>query len=155
VLAPLGDGYEVHLGVVVEGVEVADDGVTIATSGTTYEADTCVVTVPLGVLKAGTIEFVPPLDDERAGAIDRLGMGLLDKVYLRFDEAFWDRDADLLGYIGPKRGYFSEWLNIAKYTGEPILLGFNASTAAEELEAMSDDEVVAEAMAALRAMYQE
>lgn len=38
--------------------------------------------MPLGVLKSDVIEFVPPLDADRPGATDRLGMGLLDKVYL-------------------------------------------------------------------------
>lgn len=69
------------------------------------------VTVPLGVLKSGSIDFQPPLDRDRQGAIDRLGMGLLDKVYLQFDEIFWETDVDVLGYIGPERGRFSEALN--------------------------------------------
>jgi hypothetical protein len=86
------------------------------------------------------IEFSPPLSGERREAVDRLGMGLLDKMYLKFDEIFWETDVDVLGYIGPERGHFAEWLNIAKYTGEPILLGFNASSAAEELETMTDEQ---------------
>ncbi|CAN5389997.1 hypothetical protein BH23ACT6_BH23ACT6_05690 [soil metagenome] len=47
-------------------------------------------------------------------------MGLLDKVYVQFDEIFWETDVDFLGYVEPKRGYFAEWLNIAKHDGEPM-----------------------------------
>jgi polyamine oxidase len=100
------------------------------------------------------VVFSPELPQDKRNAIDNLGMGLLNKVYLQFPEVFWDQDADLLGYDGPDRGLFSEWVNIAKITGEPILLGFNASSVAEELEGWTDEEIIAEAMLALRGMYQ-
>jgi len=154
VIEVLVDGFEVETGVVVEHVDVTADPVVVTAGEASFIADAVLVTVPLGVLKVGSISFDPPLDAERQGAIDRLGMGLLNKVVLRFDEVFWEPDADLLGYVGPERGIFAEWLNLAKYTGEPILIGFNASSAAEELETLSDEEVVAGAMAALRNMYE-
>jgi polyamine oxidase len=154
VIEELVDGFEVETGWIVQRVDTHGDGVTVTSSSGSITADAVVITVPLGVLKAGSIEFVPPLGASRQGAIDRLGMGLLNKVFLQFGEVFWETDVDLFGYIGPKRGYFAEWLNIAKYTGEPILLGFNASSAAEEIEMMTDIEVVAEALLALRNMYE-
>ncbi len=154
IIETLVQGFDISTGVVVERVETTSDAVTLGTTDGELVADVVLITVPLGVLKSGSIEFVPPLGPERQGAIDRLGMGLLDKVYLQFDEIFWEPDIDLLGYVGPDRGFFAEWLNIAKYTGEPILLGFNAAEAAETLEARTDDEIVAEAMRALRNMYE-
>lgn len=154
VLEALIEGFEVDTGVIVERVDTTADTVVVTSADTRFSADAVLVTFPLGVLQAGDITFAPPLDSERRGAIDRLGMGVLDKVYVQFDEIFWEPDIDLLGYIGPDRGHFSEWLNLAKYTGEPILVGFNAASAAETLETMSDQEVVAEAMVALRNMYE-
>ena len=113
------------------------------------------MTVPLGVLKAAAISFDPPLPEAKTAAIEALGMGLLDKVYLRFDEVFWAEDvqADLLGYVGPEHGYFAEWLNLTKYTGEPVLVGFNAASAADEIEQLDDGEIVDLAMGTLRDMY--
>ena len=116
-------------------------------------ADSVVVTVPLGVLKAGTIAFDPPLPVDKLGAIERLGMGLLDKVYLRFDQVFWDAEREFIGYVGPSRDRFVTWLNMAAYTGDPILLAFNAASAADAIEGHTDEEILAEAMGALRAMY--
>ena len=113
-----------------------------------------IVTVPLGVLKAQTISFDPPLPADHLGAIDRLGMGLLNKVYLQFDEVFWNPELEVFGYIAPELGHFAEWYNMAFYTGKPILLGFNAASAADEIELLSDDEIVAEAMTALRNMFE-
>ena len=39
-----------------------------------------IITVPLAVLKSGAISFSPPLSDRKAGAINRLGAGLVEKV---------------------------------------------------------------------------
>ena len=39
-----------------------------------------VVAAPLGVLKAGSIAFKPPLPARKLGAIQRLGFGVLNKV---------------------------------------------------------------------------
>jgi len=153
ILQPLADAVEVELGAIVTRIDTSADAVKVDFAESSYEGDAVLVTVPLGVLKAGSIEFTPPLSTEHLGAIERLGMGLLDKVYLRFERVFWDADVDLIGYIGPKRGYFAEWLNMYKYLGEPILLGFNAASAADEIEEMTDEQIVAESMAALRAMY--
>ena len=50
--------------------------------GSAADFAAAVVTVPLGVLKAGSITFAPALPDEKQDAIDRMGMGLLSKVCL-------------------------------------------------------------------------
>lgn len=42
---------------------------------------------------------------------------------------------------------------MAKHTGEPILLGFNAAIHAREMETRSDQDVVVEAMSVLRTIY--
>ena len=51
--------------------------------------DYCVCTVPLGVLKQGRIHFDPPLPSQRLVAIESIGMGLLNKIVLKFDRRFW------------------------------------------------------------------
>ena len=150
----LADGLDVRTGTAVQRIASGDDGVVVDSDDTSFEADHVVVTLPLGVLKAGTVAFEPPLPDDKATAIERLGMGLLDKVYLRFPEVFWDAEADAIGWASPDAdGRWAEWLNVAKVTGEPVLLGFNAAAYAEQLEVRADEDVVADAMAVLRTIY--
>ena len=43
-------------------------------------ADAVLVTVPLGVLKKGSIQFQPALPEAKQAAIKRLGMGVMNKV---------------------------------------------------------------------------
>ena len=45
-----------------------------------FRADAVIVSVPLGVLKANTISFHPPLPEWKTQAITNLGFGLLNKV---------------------------------------------------------------------------
>ncbi len=151
-VAELYDG-PVEFGYEVIEIEHSADGALVRTVSEQRPAEAVVVTVPLGVLKSGAITFEPPLPPDKLAAVERLGMGLLDKVYLRFDEVFWDVDVEFIGHAGPSRDRFVTWLNMAFYTGEPILMAFNAASAADAVEAETDEAIVAEAMAALRRMY--
>ena len=49
---------------------------------TIFRADAVIMSVPLGVLKAQTISFHPPLPEWKSQAINNLGFGLLNKVGL-------------------------------------------------------------------------
>jgi lysine-specific histone demethylase 1 len=72
---------------VITKIEQDGDKVTLETEGgDVYTANRVVVTLPLGVLKEGNVEFAPPLSDEKNVAIERLGFGTCNKVFLAFDE---------------------------------------------------------------------
>ena len=75
----------------------APPGVRVETSAGSIQARAVVVTVPLGVLKHEGIEFVPRLPERHEQAIDRLGMGVLSKTFLRFDKPFWPAGSGLAG----------------------------------------------------------
>ena len=95
----------------------------------------------------------PALPPEKIEALGALQSGLLDKLWLAFDEVFWDPDVDVINWIDPVNpGHWPVWVNGYKIFGEPILLGFNSGDVAREFAKMSDDELVASAMAALTAM---
>jgi polyamine oxidase len=90
VIEALSNGVDVRLSSPARRVS-HDDGsasVTLA-SGEVVEGTHVLVTVPLGVLKSGLIEFDPALPEDKLGAIGRLGFGTFEKVVLRFPAAFW------------------------------------------------------------------
>jgi monoamine oxidase len=153
-LRPLAEGLDIRLQQVVHTVAWQEAGVRITTTqGTTYEADYAVITLPLGVLKSNAITFTPALPASKQGALQRLQSGLLNKTYLQFERAFWSREVDMFGYVSQERGRWNTWLNIAHYTNQPILLGFNAGDYARYLETLSDEDTVADAMDVLRTMF--
>lgn len=149
----LARGLDIQLQQIVEQITYGDDGVIVRTNQGTLTADRAIVTLPIGVLKSGDVQFEPPLPVAKQNAIAATGAGLLNKLYLRFPHLFWDDDVEVLNWISPEPGRWNEWFNIAFYTGEPILLGFNATTYARQIESWSDEATVADAMAVLRVIY--
>ncbi|PNS16377.1 Lysine-specific histone demethylase 1A [Sphaceloma murrayae] len=64
---------------------------TIGTAdGVFYAFDEVVVTTPLGWLKRNSSAFVPPLTQPIRDAIENIGYGCLDKVYITFHTAWWN-----------------------------------------------------------------
>ena len=59
-------------------------------SSKTYIADYVILTVPLGVLKAGSITFSPSLSAQKQAAIAKLGFGTIVKVIFFYNKPFWD-----------------------------------------------------------------
>ncbi len=153
IAANLGLGQDVRLSHIVQRIEHSDKGVRVITNKATFDAPRAVITLPLGVLKTNTVQFNPALPQRKLQAIRQLGSGVLNKCYLRFPRAFWPNEPDLMGYISPQRGEWTEWLNVQHYLGEPILLGFNAGSFGTQLEKQSDAAIVASAMRALRSMF--
>ncbi|MBK9782379.1 MAG: FAD-dependent oxidoreductase [Anaerolineales bacterium] len=85
---------------VVNTVRYGIDGVEVETSAGSFVADKAVVTFPLGVLKQASVKFEPQLPESKQSAIKRLAMGVLNKVYLKFPETFWDEDIQTISYMG-------------------------------------------------------
>lgn len=149
----LAGGLDVRLSTIVQEINYGGSNVTIKTNNGVYSAKKVIITVPLGVLKTGAIRFFPALPSVYSAAISRLGMGILNKTYLRFPYRFWDGQEQLLGYIGLEQGQWAEWYDFQRITNQPILLGFNAASFASTLEAYSDAQTVSSAMTVLRGIY--
>ena len=80
----LATGLDIRRECPVRRIEQRDDAVAVVADGVTVRARCAIVTVSTGVLGAGAIEFDPPLDAERRGALDAVPMGRAEKVALRF-----------------------------------------------------------------------
>lgn len=128
-------------------------GIEVTTVRGTYHARQAIVTLPLGVLKAGHVSFGEALTPARQRAIDGLGVGLLNKCVLRFDRIFWPPEVDWIDFLGPKETLWADWTSYLRATGWPLLAAFNAARMAEEVEAWDDRSTTASAMEALRSMF--
>lgn len=150
----LAKGLDIRLKAVVKTVSPAGSGVRVTLAdGRALSADHVVVTVPLGVLKHGDIQFEGGLSRDRRNAIDRLGMGLLDKIWLRFDHIAWPDDVDWIEWFGPRPGVFAQWLSLGRTLKAPVLLAFHAADQAMAIEKLSDADCLASAGDALRSMF--
>ena len=148
------EGLDIRLEHVVTAVSWAESGVVVTTSaGETFAAASAVVTVPLGVLKAGTIAFEPPLPESVAGPVERLGMGVFNKIFLQFPERFWEDGVYAIRQLGAAGERWHSWYDVSAVSGTPMLLTFAAGPLGREVQEWSDDEIVADVLAALRSMY--
>ena len=148
---------DVRFSQIVSNVDTSGDRAAVTTSQGTFFANAVIVTVPLGVLKAGSIQFLPPLPETKSTAIARLGMGALSKTCLRFESAFWPADAELIDIVpaASRRGQWVESLNLLGLVDVPALMMFNAGKFARTVETMTDAEVTASATAALAPAFPE
>lgn len=146
---------DVRFSHVVASIDTSGDRVVADTSLGKFFANAVIVTVPLGVLKAGSIQFLPPLPEAKSTAIARLGMGALSKTCLRFESAFWPADAELIDLIpdASRRGQWVESVNLLGIVDVPALMMFNAGKFARAVEAMTDTEATASATAALKPAF--
>ena len=143
----------IELGQVVKEIQWRQSPVRVMTQKAEFVADQVVVTLPLGVLQAKQVRFVPELPANKQDAIAKLGMGVLNKCYLRFRDAFWPTDVDWIEHISVQHGVWIEWVSFKRASNMPILLGFNAADRGREIEAWSDSKIVADAMKTLRTIY--
>jgi monoamine oxidase len=136
----------------VNSVTYDQAGVKVETSAGGFSGIKAVVTFPLGMLKQNLVRFDPPLPAKKQAAIDRLEMGVLNKVYLKFPSVFWDAE-EAISYVGERTGEWCDWLNLAPYIHEPALLAFHGGAKGFEIENFSDEEIIAGAMKTLRVIY--
>lgn len=143
------DGIDIALDTPVTVVGYGDDGVSVRfATGEALRADRVVLTVPLGVLKGEGIEFTPRLPFEKRTAIDSLGLGMLETIWLRFDDVAWTSEAERFSVTGDDVAV-SQWLNLQTLAGEPILVGLLGGEAASAFSELDDEAATEAALASL------
>jgi len=98
---------------------------------------------------------LPVLSNAKKEAIDRIGFGLMDKLWIEFPSVFWtdDLENDWILYISDNPGEWVETLNIKKFLDKPILVMFNVGDVARTFADKTDNEIIENAMKVLRNIY--
>lgn len=114
-----------------------------------FRAKRAVVTVPLGVLQAGSIVFSP----EPYGVLQAahsLCFGQVFRIVLRFGEPFWERKEELkdAGFILSNQAVFPTWWTSLAMRS-PILTGWSAGAHAYALIGLTREKVLAQAVESL------
>lgn len=123
----LAAGLNVRLETAVEAIRYDTDGVEVVTNEGSQRGSHVIVTVPLGVLKAGVISFRPKLPPRKIQAINNIGVGVVEKVILRFDEPFWrlsKTQPRSVFYISDTQGEFPAFIDASDSAGRPVLVAF-------------------------------
>ncbi len=123
--------------------------VVLETSQGEFRAPRAIITLPLGVLQAGSVAFSPPLEAKKQ-ALELLSMGPVIRVSLCFREKFWESDPQMrdLSFLFTDNEHFPTWWTTHPLP-YPVLTGWAAGRYALPLKGKSQAQVTAIAVATL------
>jgi monoamine oxidase len=145
VVEHLAGGLDIRTAEPVWRIAQDRNGVTVSTPSAMFAGTHAIVTVPLGVLKAGTLEFDPPLPIAHAEAIERVGFGVLEKVVLAYERAVWriDGKPSHVTIVDAPRPHWPVILDLSAWYGVPVVVGFASGECGRTLAALPEAERVA------------
>jgi monoamine oxidase len=126
-----------------------------------------VLITPLGVLKAnpgetGAVEFIPALPAQKLDALDRLEMGKVIRVVLRFRHRFWDeiipdreygKTLEDMSFLFSEDEHFPTWWTTIPVKA-PVITAWAPFRSAERLSGQSDSFVTDHALSTLSRLLQ-
>jgi monoamine oxidase len=84
----------VKLNTIVNEIKWGGKGVQVVTNKGTINAKACIVTVSVGVLKAGKIKFTPSLPPKKYEAFEGISMGFSNRVLMQLKKKFMGKFKD-------------------------------------------------------------
>ncbi|HEY4440924.1 MAG TPA: NAD(P)/FAD-dependent oxidoreductase [Candidatus Elarobacter sp.] len=140
------DRVELRLQTTVTAIRYGADGCIVEAAGPGGEpeplrARAVLVTVPVGILQAGTIGFDPPLDAAKTRALAEILMGPVVKLVLCFRTAFWERIAggryiDVAFFHRPEAHFPTIWTQLPLRA--PLLVAWAGGPRADLLRDRDD-----------------
>jgi monoamine oxidase len=129
---------------------------------TTFETPQALLTLPISLLKAKSVEFTPPLPEDKIAALDKLEMGKVDRVILRFKHRFWgtlsspcnsgvrEQSGTLtdMGFLFSDDEIFPTWWTTMP-TKQPLITAWAPFRSAEKLSGKDESAIVHEALQTL------
>lgn len=149
----LSSGLNIRLNERVSKIDYSNAKIKITHNGSISEADYVIVSVPLGILKANKIEFLPSLPAAKQNAIQKVGMNCVNKFLLTWNTAFWD-DVQYISYTPEIRDKFNYFVNVKKFSPNAnALMTFAYADYARQTETMNDSQIISEIMTHLKDIY--
>lgn len=146
----LASNCDIQLNAVVTEIRWQNQTIEVITEHDHYIAEAVIITLPLGVLKTNSVLFTPPLPQNKSYAIQRIGMGLLNVIVMRFPNVFWPQEKQGMSFAQFDANTTSFFLNLYALMQEPILIGYCGGDKARYLESIADDIAIQRIMESLR-----
>jgi polyamine oxidase len=159
-IAAMAGDTDVRLGQWVRRIEHRRDGVEVVAHDRktgrrrTYRGSHAIVTLPLGVLQHGDVEFAPGLPAAKRRAIRAPWAGQFEKVALTYAEPFWEDDLKThMLYLSDRVELeFPLWIDLQRIAGLPTLVAFCSGHFARDTYRLPNGRIIAEALAVLERM---
>jgi len=168
-IASVNGGLNIVFNTIVTNINYASTPTVTTSSGTVYKGSKVIVTVPLGVLKSGSITFSPSLPSNKTSAIANQGFGLLNHIALKFPTgtlaAAGLDTTDVMYKVPnafpsqsttstPRRGRgLTEIALWKRIRGLDVVSGEASGSFAQSLESLTDAQIVAALVAELTVIW--
>ena len=142
---------EIYFNACVNKIEYGTDNVTVTTAGKEkFEANKLIITVSLGVLQSGSIQFKPELTDH-AVAIQGIGYGTVIKFLLEFKTDFWKDFNDEIGFLLTDEEIPTWWTQLPQESN--LLTGWLGGPKAAEKIFKTSEELLQTALQSLSNIF--
>lgn len=147
-------GIDIRYNQKVKIVRQSASNVTISTMGEDFDGDFCLVTLPLGVLKSTGIRFDPVFSTAKRNAVEKLEVGVINKLALQFETQFWPGDRAFIGHVGKRKGDFPIFTDLSKVSNKPYLVAAFGNDFSKTINKLSETEVMVHVHQLLYKMYE-
>jgi monoamine oxidase len=140
---------DLFLGTAAKRVQWSQGSVSVETDTQRFRAKALLITIPIGVWKAGAIEFDPVLK-EKERAIEQLEAGHVVKIAFRFRERFWDD----INFLHSNDRFMPTWWTSAPFRA-PVLTGWAGGHAADALLTEGSEAMIDRALDSMSRAWQQ
>lgn len=156
VIQDLAKDLKIHLNTVIKKIIYSEQGITaIDQNHKTWSADHIIVTAPLGVLKARTIQFEPDLPNWKWQAIDATGFGHYEKVFISLDRHLPVPRTDWIEFLSSDKKKISSFLYLPRANKTSLLVGLVWGQVAQEISSVLESELKMQVEFQLQKMFQQ
>jgi monoamine oxidase len=133
-----------------------NDAVKISTTtGKIFEADKAIITVPLSILQKSNkdenvLQFKPAIKEQKAAAA-QIGFGSVIKIFLQFDEPFWEARSKQLTFIISDQQVPTWWTQVPNRSN--MLTGWLGGPNADKLISTKDGIIIKMALESLANIF--
>ena len=121
-------------------------------NGSKFSAKHIIVTFSTGVLSSRAVKFQPDLPDWKYEALTLAPMNHFCKVFLLYNESFWD-DSNYFVIVTKFRGWYMIWQNVKNFYGPNILMSTFFGDICKESHQRSDETIKTEIYEVLKKVY--
>lgn len=121
--------------------------VKVTTSkGDIFYAKKVISSLPLGVLKAGDVKFIPSLPTAYQDAIENIGNGVFNKIIVSLSDWFWTKGVKVLDFVplysepDSKKKYLEGY--VVSDENPSVFMFFTGGSTAKEVSNQADSVII-------------
>jgi monoamine oxidase len=131
-------------------IDYSGEKVQITTDKDTYWCRHVIASLPLGVLQANRVEFVPELPETYQSNLQKIGNGSFNKIYLSFEKPFWGNRKGYINFVTKGKTNRYPVAFIMEEKNRHILCFFASANPYHEISRWSDETILADIRQFLR-----